>query len=131
MFNLFTNSVYGFFVIDEFEFSPNPYFENDVLRKEFQFSGTILESATARLVHEDFTDITWKAGKDLTQKQTDANKSTQSTKPAASFFGLFIRGARLDEDAFNIHLTIWVLFRCLKIQNGLINLLAQVLTWGE
>ncbi|GMH32959.1 hypothetical protein BSKO_00793 [Bryopsis sp. KO-2023] len=85
----------GFRETYEFDFLPNPYFSNEVLKREFEFKGSILSSNTARLVSSEITSIDWKPGMDLTVKisPTKSGSSQGSGKPAATFFGLFKKGS--------------------------------------
>eukprot|EP00803_Ostreobium_quekettii_P000687 evm.model.scf_314EXC.12 EVM.evm.TU.scf_314EXC.12 scf_314EXC:64380-71513(+) len=73
----------------EFEFLPNPWFENAVLKREFEYQGSVLEPQRAVLVGNDMTAIDWKEGVNLTQSQA---KTGGASKPAATFFGIFKRG---------------------------------------
>lgn len=77
---------------DEFEFLPNPFFENQVLKREFVFSGRIPESLSASPVSEQGTELVWKPGMDLTRRPSPVKQIPGEGKPAASFFCLFSPG---------------------------------------
>jgi len=66
-----------------FNFDDNPYFENKTISKEFHLNDTGEPSSKS-------TAITWKAGKDLTNKSKDAKAGKKRThEEQESFFSWF------------------------------------------
>ncbi|CAK8675068.1 protein SET-like [Clavelina lepadiformis] len=67
-----------------FYFRDNPYFENDLISKEFHLNETGDPSSTS-------TPIKWKEGKDLTRRETQQNnaKNKRKHEEPESFFSWF------------------------------------------
>jgi len=91
---------YGFAL--EFEFSPNPFFTNGVLRKEYYMDDDDPEAPM--MERSEGTEIAWHPGKDVTckvlkKKNKKTGKMMTKKEPVDSFFQFFSPPETPDEDA--------------------------------
>ncbi|CCL99941.1 uncharacterized protein FIBRA_01966 [Fibroporia radiculosa] len=101
-----TDSKLGFKL--SFVFSPNEYFENDVLEKTYLYQEEIGYSGDFMYDRAIGTEIKWKEAKDLTKefelkkqrnKNTNRTRVVRKARPTESFFNFFSPPEPPNEDA--------------------------------